>query len=91
LKGGFTINQIKEMGAIKTCQFPNCITTSKDKSLHSDHFHDGHKINTDNYRGEICAGHNILLGWLDNHHEDASSKAQEYMDRRPFGVNNDKV
>jgi hypothetical protein len=67
------------------CQYPNCLVRRKlSKSLHSDHFHDGHKINTENYRGEICLGHNILLADLDAYPERANAEAQEYMRRRPY-------
>jgi hypothetical protein len=72
------------MGAIKTCQFPNCLVQSNERLLSSDHFHDGHKINQNNYRGEICAGHNRLLADLDAHPEWANQEAQEYMKRRPY-------
>jgi hypothetical protein len=86
IRNGFTPEQIKEMGVIKTCQFPNCLVQSNGKSLNSDHYHDGNKINPNNYRGEICYGHNMLLASLDRFPEEASAKAQEYMNRRPFQI-----
>jgi hypothetical protein len=82
LKGSFTINQLKEIGSIKICQFPNCLIQSN--SLNSDHYHDGQKINPNNYRGEICYDHNILLASLDKFPEEASINAIEYMKRRPY-------
>src|SRR5208282_1639489 len=66
LKAGFTSEEIKELGAIKQCQYPNCgvLVNSSSKGLNSDHAHDGPKhntkINRENYRGEICTGHNRL-------------------------------
>ena len=81
MNGGFISEQIKEMGAVKNCQFPNCKIQGK---LNSDHFHDGNKINTENYRGEICRGHNVLLSDLDKHPEWANPQELEYMKRRPY-------
>ena len=84
-RNAFTKNQIKEIGAIKVCQFPDCLVQSN--SLHSDHYHDGDKINPNNYRGEICYWHNGLLSVFDAHPEQANPEAAEYMKRRPFMTN----
>lgn len=81
---GFTTDQIKEMGSVKTCQFPNCLVQSNRRQFHSDHVHDGSKINPENYRGELCLGHNILLADLDRNPEQANAEAKEYMSRRPY-------
>jgi hypothetical protein len=72
------------MGAVLVCQFPRCLIQKSRKQLNSDHFHDGNKINPENYRGEICRGHNVLLTDLDAHPEWANAEAQEYMSRRPY-------
>jgi hypothetical protein len=82
--GSIKKEQIKEMGAIKVCQFPNCLVQSNGKSLNSDHYHDGNKINPNNYRGELCHEHNMLLGWLEKFPEAAITNAIEYMKRRPY-------
>lgn len=87
LKGEFTSEQIKEMGEIKICQFPNCLISNLYVPFRSDHFHDGHSINVNNYRGEICRGHNLLLADLDKHPEEANLEALEYMNRRPYRRN----
>jgi hypothetical protein len=72
------------MGKIKVCQFPNCLVQSNGKSLNSDHYHDGNKINPNNYRGEICYWHNGLLAVFDAHPEQANQEAVEYIKRRPY-------
>jgi hypothetical protein len=87
LRGGFMINQVKEIGKVKICQFPNCLIQAHHKPLHSDHCHDGNELNTENYRGEICRGHNLLLADLDAHPEDANEEARKYMNRRPYKRN----
>jgi len=84
LRGGFLPDEIKVLGAITICQFPNCRIQRDRKQLNSDHFHDGKKINTENYRGEVCFACNTRLGILDAHPEWASSAELEYMNRRPF-------
>jgi hypothetical protein len=84
LKGGFTSEQIKSMGAIRVCQFPNCLIQENGKSLKSDHFHDGDKINPNNYRGEVCHFHHKILALLDRFPKWANTEAQEYMKRRPL-------
>jgi len=85
LKGSFTVEEIKAMGAMRVCQFPNCLVQSN--RLNSDHYHDGQKINPNNYRGEICAGHNRLLVDLDSQPDWASKEVKEYMLRRPYKRN----
>ena len=82
LKNGFTTDEIKEMGAVHSCQFPECLMESN--SLCSDHRHDGSEINPENYRGEICRGHNLLLKDLDEHPEWMTVHALEYVLRRPY-------
>ena len=82
LKSGLTAEEIRNMGEVFVCQFPGCLVESD--SLHSDHFHDGNKINPENYRGEICMGHNLLLSDLDARPEWANEEALEYMNRRPY-------
>ena len=84
---GFSIEQIKEIGRVKVCQFPNCMVQNKDRSFHSDHLHDGNEINKENYRGEICWGHNTLVGYFDTHPEWVNEEAKEYMIRRPYKTN----
>jgi hypothetical protein len=84
LKAGFTVDEIKEMGAVTHCQFPHCRVRANGRGLHSDHTHDGNKINPENYRGEICRGHNLLLADLDDHPEWANAEAKRYMRRRPY-------
>ena len=86
LRGGFTSEQIKEMGAVKHCQFPGCLIQVTTRLLDSDHFHGENKdkINTENYRGELCRGHNILFADLDAHPEWADDAAKEFMARRPY-------
>ena len=79
--GGFTLDEIKTIGAVNHCQFPGCLVQG---TLNSDHAHDGMNINRDNYRGELCQGHNRLLADLDQHPEWADKSATEYMSRRPF-------
>lgn len=87
-KNAFTKDEIKLMGAVKHCQFPNCSVEME--TLHSDHFHDGRKINRNNYRGEVCFGHNWILSVLDDRPELASPEELEYMNRRPFKENFDE-
>lgn len=88
LRGGFSPEQIKEIGSVAVCQFPGCLVRAElqtnRRRLNSDHQHDGHAINTENYRGEVCFGHNTLLSDLDRHPEWANAEAQEYMRRRPY-------
>ncbi len=43
-----------------------------------------HSVNTENYRGEICRGHNFLLRDLDRHPEWANPEETEYMNQRPY-------
>jgi ribosomal protein S27AE len=89
LKGGFSSEEVKTIGAITTCQFPGCLVQAvlqaNGRQLSSDHLHDGHKLNTENYRGEVCFGHNMLLSELDAHPEWANAEAREYLRRRPYG------
>ena len=88
LRGGFSPEEIKEIGAVAGCQFPGClvqaILQTNGRRLNSDHRHDGHKINTENYRGELCFGHNTMLSDFDRHPEWANADALEYMRRRPY-------
>jgi hypothetical protein len=89
LRGGFTLDEVRCMGAVTACQFPKCLVPpagNKQNQLYSDHFHDGHKINTENYRGEICHGHNMLLYHFDKNPDWAKNYpgALEYMNRRPY-------
>lgn len=83
-RGGFTKKQIIEIGATQVCQYPHCLVGHDDRSLNSDHFHDGNRINRENYRGELCDAHNMYLGVLDRHPEWANADALEYMSRRPY-------
>jgi len=88
LRGGFSPEEIKKLGAVDVCQFPGClvhaVTQANGRRLNSDHAHDGRRINTENYRGEVCFGHNVLLSDLDAHPEWANAEAREYMQRRPY-------
>jgi hypothetical protein len=87
LKGGFTKDEVKEIGRVMFCQYPNCLVQNRfgtGKALTSDHAHDGNKINTENYRGEVCAGHNLLLAAFDENPAWADYEGQEYRDRRPY-------
>jgi hypothetical protein len=86
--GGFSVEEIKAIGAVTICEFPGCLVQAvlqaNGRQLNSDHAHDGNPINTENYRGEVCFGHNLLLGDLDSHPEWANTEAKEYMRRRPY-------
>jgi hypothetical protein len=84
LRGGFTKDEIIEMSLVKHCQFPGCRVEATWRQLNSDHYHDDQQITTENYRGEICRGHNVLLVDLDQHPEWANMEAKEYMNRRPY-------
>jgi hypothetical protein len=93
IDGGFTVEEVRAIGAITTCQFPNCRITSERKSLCSDHAHGCIYVHNKKgvlslcrqcYRGEICEGHNKLMGWLDAFPECASAVALIYMKRRPY-------
>lgn len=85
-KGGFTLEQSLAIGAVEICQYPNCLVRAEQsgRSLNSDHFHDGHQINPENYRGELCDAHNMYLGIMDAHPEWANAESREYMARRPY-------
>jgi hypothetical protein len=86
--GGFSPTEIREMGAVQCCQFPGCSIQAElqanGRRLNSDHLHDGQPINPENYRGEVCFGHNVMLSDWDKHPEWASAEAREYMRRRPY-------
>jgi hypothetical protein len=83
-RGGFTLEEIRTIGAVDRCQFPGCKIERSFRPLHSDHVHDGKPINRDNYRGEICRGHNWLLADLDKHPEWADPLILSYMNQRPY-------
>jgi hypothetical protein len=85
LKGGFSHEEIKEIGAVACCQFPGCQVRAGGVVLHSDHHHDGsNKIMTENYRGEVCPGCNRRLAILDEHPEFANVLELLYIVRRPY-------
>lgn len=91
LKNGFTVDEVRKIGAVSQCQFPGCLVQDIDRSLHSDHDHSCKKKHVgfsamcpECYRGEICWGHNVMLYDLDRHPEWANANAKEYMKRRPF-------
>ena len=87
LKAGFTLENIKEMNQIKSCEFPRCHIQAVIRRLCSDHCHgpDGQEaISPENYRGEVCRGCNLRLADLDEHPEWATKEELEFMNRRPF-------
>ena len=97
LQGGFTPEEIREIGSQFHCQFPECyiryippttVLEGRARTLNSDHLHDGHRINPENYRGEVCLGCNIRLKSLDEHPEWATPSELAYMQRRPYSRKN---
>ena len=86
LLGGFTPEEIKEMGARPHCQFPGCYIQCDPlaRTLNSDHTHTEVAITPENYRGEICTGCNVRLKSLDEHPEWATPVELAYMTHHPY-------
>lgn len=93
LRGGFTPEEIKAMGAQPHCQFPGCYiqyipstkrSTRARRTLNSDHAHTESDITPENYRGEVCLGCNVRLKSLDEHPEWATPIELDYMAHRPY-------
>ena len=87
IKYGFTREQYRSIGLINVCEFPGCLIQESARALCSDHYwgSDGTElISPENYRGEVCQGHNRILRDLDAHPEWASEEAKLFIARRPF-------
>lgn len=87
IKYGFTREQYRSVCLIKVCEFPGCLIQESARALCSDHYwgSDGTElISPENYRGEVCQGHNRILRDLDAHPEWASEEAKLFIARRPF-------
>jgi hypothetical protein len=90
---GFTDAEVTRMAATKQCEFPRCRVMAESRALHSDHAHACAEVHTSRicpecYRGEVCWGHNTLLGSLDRHPEWAGSEELAYMMSRPLSRKN---